>query len=184
MKIIAFGHRRNVGKDQASSFLASHLRTTKKNINVRKLGFASKLKEVSHSLYHWAGLKDEEYYEINYKEKEIILPALGKTPREICILMGNYMREIYNDTWLDYLFKGMKADYIILKDLRFLNEAVAVKRANGLLIKLERPGIEQFDDPADANLKDFIEWDEVIFNDGSLRDLNIKIIQFARDFNL
>lgn len=184
MKIIAFGHRREVGKDTAATFLVSYLRTNKKGISVRKLGFASKLKEISHSLYSWAGLKDEEYYEQNYKEKEVVLPTLGKTPRQIWIEVGNYMRQVHNDTWLAYLFLGVKADYMILKDLRFPNEAEAVKKHGGLVIRIDRASVQKHDDYADSALAEYKDWDYVWENNGSLREFNSSILDFAREINL
>src|SRR5215831_16002209 len=86
-KMIAFGHRKSVGKDSAARFLCSHLRIHLKGSNIQHHGFADKLKNVCHQLYGWAGLQDREYYETpdTYKLKDEVLPVLGKSPRQIWI---------------------------------------------------------------------------------------------------
>src|SRR5437667_12260545 len=101
MKIISFGHRKNVGKDTLGRFLLTELKLRTKNLNIVKAGFADSLKNVAHDLYYWADLQDRLYYDQNPVQKDIILPKLGITPREIYIELGNKVREIYSDTWIE-----------------------------------------------------------------------------------
>lgn len=176
--IIAFGHRRFVGKDTAADFLVSQLRTTTRRLNIIKTGFATKLKAIAFDLYSWAGLQEEAFYEKYTHLKEIKLPLMGKSPRDVWIELGNKCREINPDTWINQLLRR-KVDILIIKDLRYNNEADAVKNHKGILVKIEKPGIEEFNDPADSALKYFTDWDHVIVNDGDLKELNNKIIKLS-----
>src|SRR4051812_22321919 len=93
-KIIAFGHRKEVGKDTAAKYLITELKLRYPGINIQKHGFADKVKDVAQQIYSWADLKSGEYYERlgNHYLKEVILPKLGKTPRQVWIGVGNGVR--------------------------------------------------------------------------------------------
>jgi hypothetical protein len=181
MRILAFGHRRFVGKDTACNLLLTHLRTTLRGKSIAKKGFASKLKAVAHDLWAWAGLKDEDYYEEHPKEKERMLIGIHKTPRDIWIELGNKMREIDDTVWLNQLFLGTKYDILLIKDLRYPNEAQHVMQNNGFCIRIDNPREEHRGDVADNALKDWDAWDRVIVNDGDLASLNQKVIALAEE---
>ena len=63
---------------------------------------------------------------------------------------------------------------MIISDLRFKNEAKAIRDKDGILIKINRPNIEMGTDPAEVDLDDWDDWNSVIKNNGSLGDLNKK----------
>lgn len=180
-QVIAFGHRRRVGKDTAATYLSSQLRrTTQKHVVLRS--FARKLKEVCHDLYGWAGLENAEFYERpeNDGKREEILPAIGKSPREIWINFGTLVaRNVHGGTWCDWMLKSkggtLDCDVLIITDLRFPNEVEAVRQVGGVLVKVTRDSVEQTDDVADGALKDFDDWDYVIHNNDSINDLFAKV---------
>lgn len=174
-KFLAFGHEKNVGKDEATKFAIQQARFSGKFRKVEKGAFADKLKEISYNLFKWAGLQPGYFYEENYAAKEVILPLLGETPREIWIRVANKLREAYPKIWIDGLLKNTSADFLIISDLRFPNEAEEIKRLGGLILKIERPSIKRSSDDADDALLGYTGWSDVIINDGSLADLNSKI---------
>lgn len=180
MKIIAFGHRRRVGKDTASKLLITHLSCTKPGLKVQTRGFATKLKEVAYDLYGWAGLKSEVYYENHPEQKDIKLPLLFRTPREIWIMMGMSMREIWDGTWPKIALASipihLDLDVVIFKDLRFKNEAEQIKEHGGRCYNIINPREPKHDDPADSALDTWDHWDGEIMNDGTIRDLGKKVI--------
>jgi hypothetical protein len=177
LKILAFGHQKRVGKDTASSFVSTHLRVEKGVRRVTKAGLADKLKDVCHQLYSWAGLKDKEFYESNPAAKEVPLPLIGKSPREIWIAFGNEVKDsVFHDTWLEYLLRNTKADWLIVSDMRFPNEADRIRQLGGLVIKIVRPSIPHTSDAADDPLLDYQHWDHIITNDGSFADFNKQVI--------
>jgi len=181
MKIVAFGYKKGVGKSTAGKFLATFLKIENPDLKIKQISFAAKLKDISYQLYSWAGIKRGVYYESHYQEKEFILPRLGLSPRQIWIGVGNKLREVYKNTWINFALFGIKADIIIITDLRFCNEAAAVLETGGRLIKINRHNITQGTDPAEIDLDSWSEWHDIIDNGGSLQDLNSTIEQIAKD---
>ena len=180
MKIIALGHKKNVGKNTFAKFVMTYLRCERPDLKIKQISFAAKLKDISYQLYSWAGLERGIYYESHREVKEEILPQIGKSPREIWIEVGNKLREVYPNTWIDYALNHLVADIIIITDLRFKNEASVIWQNNGQLIRIDRPEVLQGTDPAEVDLNDWPHWDTVINNHGTLRDLNQIAERFAR----
>ncbi len=176
MKIIAFGHRKGVGKSTASKFLTTHLRCEYPDLKIKEVSFAAKLKDISWQLFSWAGLKRGVYYETHYQEKEFLLPRLNLSPRNIWIGVGNKLREIYSNTWIDYAL-NVNADIIIISDLRFINEAVAINSVGGTLVKINRD-VPKGTDPAEVDLANWNIWNTIIDNNGTLNKLNDTLLYF------
>lgn len=169
--ILAFGHRKKMGKDTLARFIATALRLRCRKLNVEKRSFAGKLKAVSHSLYQWADLLGPEYYEIYPEKKDIILPKLGKTPRDIWIEMGNRLRAMDQDIWINAVLRNSLPNVMLITDLRFPNEADKVKELGGKVIKVIRTGQEHTDDEADTPLENYSNWDDIV-EAGTLNQLN------------
>lgn len=183
MKVIAFGHRRRTGKDQAAKFLLTILRLARPGLKIAKTSFAYKLKDVCHQIYSWAGMKSPEFYESNGEEKEKVLKPIGKSPRQIWIEFGTpAVREIvYDRTWVDYTLKSNKADVLIITDLRFPNEMNAVQNLDGVCIRIDRASAPRSDDVADSALSrvPIHMWDRIIPNNESLDVLYKQMKQLA-----
>lgn len=183
MKIIAFGHQKRVGKDTASGFVSTHLRVERGVRKVKKAGFADKLKDVCHQIYGWAGLMSKDYYEEFPHLKEVVLPAIGKSPREIWIAYGNEVKDaVYHDTWLDFLLKSTQADWLIVSDMRFPNEADRIRALGGLVVKITRPSVVHTSDAADDPLLNYQDWSRIIVNDGTLADFYTKVIEVIHGY--
>ena len=63
MKIIGLGHYSRVGKDTFANYLVESLAEYQPSLKVLKRSFAWKLKQVTHELFSWAGLREPEFYE-------------------------------------------------------------------------------------------------------------------------
>jgi hypothetical protein len=179
--IFAFGHSKQVGKDTASNLLAHHLIIENGKDRVARRSFSDPLYLISNLLYGWAGFKHKLHYEKHPQEKEIILPEIGLSPREILIKLGTHaIRDnVYEKTWVDYMFRTrLDSASLIISDLRFPDEFEATKKHGGICIKIVRPSHEPGNDRADqalAHVSDS-EWDHVIVNDGTRRELNDKVV--------
>ncbi len=185
MKIIAIGHEKQVGKDTAARFLINILKTESALYkNIVRVGFASKIKSVSWDLFKQYGLKDEQYYEDNPKEKDKILPLIGKTPRDIWIHTGNTLRLVHDEVWIDYPLCVINCDVLVFSDLRFWTEFKKVKKKGGLCIKITNNRVKHTSDAADDVLLDCKEWDYIIENNEGLHELHDKIYLFAKEFKL
>lgn len=51
MNIIGFGHRKRVGKDTAAQYLKKRLHSKYPDASILQVGFADKVKDVSHQLF-------------------------------------------------------------------------------------------------------------------------------------
>jgi hypothetical protein len=183
MKIVAFAHRKRVGKDTAAKFLDTIIRISRPGFQVKKVSFASKLKDVCYQLYGWDGLQPAIFYEAeqNAHLREIALPTIGKSPRQIWIEAGNKLRDVYSHTWVDYALRGIKTDVLIITDLRFENEAKKVHELGGKIFKIIRPDVEVSNDASDSALDNYTEWDGILNNDGTLQQFHWKIEKIAED---
>ena len=167
---IGLGHYKRTGKDTFANFLVEACRERDPHFTIGKRSFAYKLKQVCHDLYSWAGLREPEFYETCDGEqyREVVLPEIGKSPRQIWIDMGTKaIREnVYEPTWLDYLLKGQHdLDVLVIPDVRFPNEAEAIRKSGGVLVKIVRPGYAPGPDIADRALLGYDGWDYVIGGD-------------------
>jgi hypothetical protein len=181
---IAFGHRKRVGKDTAAKFLISHLRTTGSKASIHKVSFAYEIKRIAHELYSWAGLEEPEYYERNDGSRSLILPKIGKSPRDIWIDIGMAFRDIYPMTWVEACFRNHSgADIVVISDCRFPNEADYIKERGGFVVKVIRPEIEDTSDVADDAMADYDDWSYTITNT-ELGAFYKEIVKFADYANL
>jgi hypothetical protein len=72
----------------------------------------------------------------------------------------------------------------IVTDTRFPNEAEAIKKADGIIIRVERPGVKPINPhPSETGLDDW-KFDYVINNDGSLKDLIKKVNKILKKENI
>lgn len=172
MKIVAFGHRRRMGKDTVAGFALSHMRFENKEFSCQRIGFADPLKEESYRMFKWAGLQPGIYYENHPEFKEQILPAIGKSPRDIWIEVGEAMRKISPKIWPEMTLSKSDCDMLFVSDLRHRSELHYVEMTEGFAIKIIRPGIDESADVVDCSLADYDNWDGVIINNGTLKDLN------------
>lgn len=171
--IIGLGHRRRVGKDTFGGMLIGELQERLGVMHIRKAAFADKLKDVCQQIYGWDGLKGREWYEENPEDREIPLPTIGLSPREIWIKFGTdaVRNNVYQDTWIDCLLRGAQADVLIVTDVRFPGEAKKIHGMGGVLIRIDNPRVEKSSDVADSAMESWTQWDRVIVNSGTVDDL-------------
>ncbi len=180
MKIITFGYKKCVGKNECAKFLGIALKLNCPGTKIVHVSFAEKLKGICYQLFSWADLQPGVYYETHRTEKEQPLPEMNLSPRDIWVGVGNALRTVYQNTWIKYALKKRDdCDFAIISDLRFKNEANAIRAEDGILVKINRPDIEQGTDPAEVDLDDFDDWNYVIENNGELGDLNKQMVMLA-----
>ena len=169
MIIIGFGYKKRVGKDTACKFLMSELR--QKGVDIQRCSFADEIKTISYHKYKWGGLQDRLYYEDNEAKIEEILPPIGKTPRQIWDHEGFSAHEFCEKTWCELTFAKMEGDVIIIPSVRRLVEIDYIKKyTGGKVIRIDRDVAPKSEHPVDHMLDSFTGWDEVIQNNGDLKD--------------
>lgn len=126
----------------------------------------------------------KDYYERNPLTKETILTTINKSARQVWIDIGNHMRKYDENVWVKALLTKPNVDILIIKDLRFPNEAKQVLDHNGILLKVTKPGSPIIADGADDPLEDWTNWQAIIENTGTLHDLNQKALELIKFYNL
>lgn len=175
MKILAFGHKSRVGKDEATKILLSLIHERQPDLKVERRAFADKVKEISHILYKHFGLQPGPYYDEHPEARAIKLPTLNMDPVEVWVSVGNKMREIYPETWVDIVLLDSSADIVIIPDTRYINEINRIHQLGGICARIDRKDAPIRDTVADNALNGYTGWYQVFQNNGKLSDLRIQM---------
>lgn len=179
MKILGFGHRKRVGKDTATNFAIGFARQYRPDLNIQVLSFGNIIKFYCYHMYSWGGLEEADYYENHPSEIEVVLPSIGKSPRQIWDHVGLMARSLCDRTWVELALKGVDADILICKDVRGRTEFELIQQCGGLSVRIIRP-----DMPLGSAVDDILEsasWDRVILNKGSLGDFCTQVKLLTRE---
>lgn len=84
------------------------------------------------------------------------------------------------NVWVDGTLSGVDvhADNWVVTDVRFPNEAAAIKGRGGFVWRVERPGTEAVNAHSSETALDEYPFDAVIRNDGTLEDLCRRVDEF------
>jgi len=117
------------------------------------------------------------------------------TPRLMLQLIGTEgMRDtIHPNIWVTSLFSDYKeTDNWFITDCRFPNEIKAIKARDGITIKINRqttPSLDgetfitklQITHPSETALDDYTEWDYIIDNNGTFKELFIELFKILKN---
>lgn len=161
------GHAR-VGKDTVARYLAAHL-------TLISYAFADPLKQALASMFHLTAAQLEG------AEKEQPLPWLGKAPRELMQLLGTeWGRDlVHSQLWLLLAEQNLQllAEHdqamqgVVIRDVRFDNEADWVRSKGGVIFHISRRGIRPANNHISESGVRHNRGDYVIENDGTLEEL-------------
>ena len=160
--------------------------------------WAGKLKYIASII---TGIPVEKFEDQEFK-KTSLGPEWGMTVRDLLQRLGTEaMRDgLHKNVWVNALMADYKIHpehfndiangretgdgypNWIITDTRFPNEAQAIKDKGGMVIKVDRPGVGPVNGhPSEDALKDY-NFDYVIHNDGSINDLDNKVIEFINNY--
>lgn len=173
--IIGFGHRAQSGKDAAAEHLIKRYGFTRR-------AFGDALKEAAAAIF---GIPLDDFYDGNKKEQ--VDHFWGQTLRYILQKVGTecmrngYDQQIWVQAVRRYIMNNPDVHDWVIPDVRFANEAKAIKDWGGIVVCMTRPGtggdtsvgIPQH--PSEVDLDDFTGWDQHILNNGTLDDLYDKV---------
>jgi len=124
---------------------------------------------------------------------EYVIGMQRMTVRQLLQELGTegLRKGLHENVWVnalmaDYRFPKLSQynpSYWIVTDVRFPNEAAAIKEQNGLLLRIERPGIKLNDHPSETSLDEY-PFEHVIINDGNLNDLINKVRKLMTELNI
>ena len=136
--------------------------------DIQIVHFADSLKETAQVLFRIGE------WETNTQEgKKITINWIGKTVRELLQGIGQGLRDAIDpNLWVKILFANTEgwSNYIIA-DVRYPNEVYAIKKRNGVLIRIDRKGAGAGNHSSETALDNYKEWDVHIENNGSIEDL-------------
>jgi hypothetical protein len=184
--IIGIGHVARVGKDTAAEALC-------RDLQFQRRALADPLKELAlgadplvtsmtramninsgHGKLAWVvqgmgwdGAKDA------YTEVRGFLQRLGVSARDV----------FGEDVWLNQLFGWVErnnVERLVVPDVRFLNEAEAIKAAGGHVIRINRPGQVGAGHVSETELKDWGGWAAEFANDRWVADLQADVVAWAK----
>ena len=162
-----------------------------------QFAFAGALKAVVGLAF---GFSEEQLYG---RQKEAVDPRWGKSPRWCMQWLGTeVLRACWPEIWIYHLrreileflsINGQRP--VVVTDVRFRDEAEALKAMGGVLVRIERPGLRSAGEtpapttptaPAATGVPDHLSeidldgwegWDYLIVNGGSLQNLAVRVEQ-------
>ena len=146
------------GKDTIGQILVA-------NHRFQRHAFADKLKKLSLRIDQhvadsvhangWERAKDDPYV-------RGFLQRLGVAARDV----------IADDIWITALFGDLDFELRhVITDVRFVNEAAAIRKAGGYIWRVNRPGIRPVNSHVSEHQMDDYPFDMVFDNNGSIDDL-------------
>lgn len=153
------GHKRS-GKDSIADVLALW--------GYERMAFADPLKSIA-SAIGWDGSKDETPRYCGHC-------GIARGRNLLQLLGTEGLREnLWSDVWIDAMEKRLTvAQDVVITDIRFPNEAEAVRRWGGTIWKVARPGFDGDGHASELGI-DTVQPNLFIHNKGSLDDLRIGI---------
>lgn len=169
-KIIGITGRAGAGKDTVANLLMDHH-------GFQRLAMADKIKDGCAAMF---GIERALFDDRD--QKEVVIPWLGKSPRQLAQLAGTEFGRnlIADDVWLRVAGKGL-VDGVryVLPDVRFENEAAFVRAHGGVILHIIRPGTESGTSSAHSSENGIAmaDGDRVVLNDEGLDSLLYKAMR-------
>ena len=168
--IIGISGKARSGKDEVAKYLV-------KNHGFHRRAFADSLKDAARAIF---GFNNDQVYGT---KKEVVDEYWQRTPREILQLLGTEcLRQGYgDDVWVRSLYKHIlntDCERWVIPDVRFISEVEGIRAWGGVIWRINRPGLVDVGIAGHASeheLDNFIDFDDMIHNDGSLEILWARI---------
>jgi hypothetical protein len=153
------------GKDSVAKTLVEHY-------GFKRLAFADKIRDMLYYLnplvkdgFRVQGVVDA----YGWDQAKVLFPEIRKELQELGVSARTHLG---SDVWvhavLDQMVDGI--DYVIT-DVRFENEAVMIKEANGQLWRVKRPGVGAVNAHISESELDSYKVDQILKNGGTLEEL-------------
>lgn len=179
--IIGFGHKRQRGKDTGADHVVDFL-VQRHKCSARRDFFARSLKE-GIGKYVFGLNEDQLYGEL----KTAIDDFWNLTPRDILQRSGTEaMRDTFGpDIWVKTVLRRIHQDpktHVVISDVRFPNEAQAIREWGGVLIKVKRDidflaGVDEH--ASETALDDWHDWDYIVDNNDTIEEYFSKLDQIT-----
>jgi hypothetical protein len=166
------------GKDSTAELLCL-------NYGYTRLAFADPMREALltinpqlDSITRVSDLVDDYGWNLAKKNPEVrrLLQVLGTD-------FGRKM--LGDDVWINIALSGIKSeDKIVVSDVRFPNEAEAIKKLGGTVWRINRHNHTAVNNHTSERAMDNYMFNYVIYNDGTLDELSDEVFMLAKELNL
>lgn len=160
IEVIGVAGQKQNGKDTLTDILTSML-------GWERHSFAYAVKKI----YCDAFDKDFDFIE---RWKVISEPPVGmlKNVRESLQFIGDGFRDIQPDIWITTAFREPEMyRRKVMSDLRYVNEAIQVKKKNGFNFLIYRPGMLNNDpNRSESQIRPYVEWCESVGKEGLITE--------------
>jgi hypothetical protein len=155
MQVIGVAGQLAQGKDQLADYLAKRLNERQHNDHVKlwnRIGFAHAVKKVFMDTFDVSWDFIEEW-----KRKSEPPPGFDLPIRQCLQFIGDGFRKMKSNIWIEV---GLRTDKnIIISDVRYMNEAKAIREKGGLTVLMWRKGWENEDpNPSESQIKPTVDW--------------------------
>lgn len=200
--IVMLSGKARSGKDTVFNILSEFSHTQIfTDRQIIRYAFADRLKEIAKKIFNWNGVKDED--------GRFLLICIGQILRgDIRNLLRKYTglkniekivfyKKVLSDyfdfdrnIWVDTVANQIQMNYNlneipVITDWRFKNEYYRMAMRFGfdeiVTLRINRPESLYLDDPSETELDDFT-FNYIIENNGSLEDLQQKVLEFYEEF--
>lgn len=166
------------GKDTVAQYLAERY-------DFAVISFADPLYQAVSAI---TGITVEKLHDRTIKEQPI--KWLGRSPRELLQSLGTEWgrKMIHENIWVSIALERIatlteKGHHVVVTDVRFDNEAMAIKLAGGLIWRVSRPGVHAcVDECADHDSEKGVS--DALVDDSILNDSTIDYLRARADFQL
>jgi len=160
--------------------------------NFHRDSLAAPLKKMLHTLFRRACYPENSNNVpslsgiIELSKRKSLRIFRGKTYRELCQSLGDWGRnEVATDLWVDTLLERIfEYDAIVIDDVRFPNEAKAIRDRGGFLIKIVRDSATCPNDHPSEGCLENEKFDAVLTNNGSVEEFLHQGVEALKNLNI
>jgi len=142
--------------------------------------FAQPMRKLLIAFLVLAGVSRERGTRYLYYAKEEVIPELGVTARHLLRTLGTDWgrKMVGEDVWVNMWLHGVN-EKTVADDLRMPNEFSLIQDLSGQCWRIVRPGYEVPPEHASDGALETADFDRTIINDGSILDLQRKVMDYA-----
>ena len=172
--IIGLSGKAGSGKDTVAKIIKENT-----NLEVRILAFGDAVKDITGELL---GI-DRDTIE-RYKREDLLISGF---PIRIWLQkVGTLFRnEVDHNYWIHFVLDKFQADWehklIIITDVRYINEAQAVKSFGGKIARINRSIEDVNTHKSEIDLDDYKSFDYIIDNTSNVLDLKNNVLEVLKD---
>lgn len=181
--IVGIGHKARVGKDTAASALQA-------NLGFVRRGFADPLKALALECDPIVTPGQAMMNKLDNTRLQWILTGVGgwekakdsyPEVRKFLQNLGVGARKVFGENfWIDMAFKNLGPEPVVFSDVRFINEAQAIRSQGGVVIDIVRAVPPTVAHVSETEL-DGYDFDEIFINDKGVAELQADVVAWVKN---